>query len=179
MAKLIKNDALVANTWKVLTLAANETAAEVKLPHGNVLVPLAVWRERKWDLIQRQWHGVEGGQLLGVWLAPQEDPAALAGELDDLDVVGVHFPLAGDGRGYSIATLLRTRYGFTGELRAIGNVGRDYLHYLRRVGFDAFEVGDAENALASLDDFSAAYQAAVDQPLPLFRRPALAYAAAA
>ena len=175
MAKLIKNDALVANDWKVLTLAAGETPADVKQPWGNLLVPLAVWQARKWDLVQRQW---EQGHLLGVWLAPQEDPAALADDLADLSAIGVHFPLAGDGRGYSTATLLRTRYNFAGELRAIGNVGRDYLHYLRRVGFDAFEVGDAENALASLDAFSAAYQGAADNPLPLFRRPSLAYAAA-
>lgn len=176
MAKIIKNNAVVANDWTIITLAAGEAPEAVKLPHGNVLVPLSVWRLRKWDLIDRAW---EHNNKLGVWLSPQEDPADLATELEDLDTIGVHFPLAGDGRGYSIATLLRTRYGFTGELRAIGNIGRDYLHFLRRVGFDSFEVADAENALSSLDDFSASYQSAVDQPLPLFRRPAPALAAAA
>lgn len=174
MAKLIKNDAIVANEWTVLTLADGETPQDVKLPYGNVLVPLAVWQARKWDLVQRQW---DQGHLLGVWLAPQDDPAVLAEDLQDFSAIGVHFPLAGDGRGYSIATLLRTRYGYTGELRAIGNIGRDYLHYLRRVGFDAFEVADAETAIASLDTFSTSYQAATDNPLPLFRRPTLAFAA--
>lgn len=164
MAKIIKHrDAanhIVANDWKVLVLAADETPEAAKLPHGNVLVPLAVWQARKHDLIQRQWHSVEGGQQLGVWLGPKDDPAEIAADIADLDAIGVHFPVAGDGRGYSIAALLRTRYGFTGELRAIGAVERDYLHFLRRVGFDAFAVQDAENAVASLDDFSVAYQPA-------------------
>ena len=161
MAKLIKNGALVANEWKTLTLAAGEAPEAAKLPYGNVLLPLAVWQARKWDLVQRQWNGMDGDLRLGVWLAPTDDPAALAADLADLDVVGVHFPSAGDGRGYSIATLLRARYGYRGELRAIGAVERDYLHFLSRVGFDAFEVDDAENAIAGLGAFSASYQPAL------------------
>lgn len=170
MAKLIKNrdavNEIVANDWKVLVLAAGESAEAVKIPYGNVLVPLAVWQARKWDLVQRQWNQ---GHLLGVWLGPQDDPAALADDIDDFSAIGVRFPTVGDGRGYSIATLLRTRYGYTGELRAIGAVGRDYLNFLRRVGFDAFEVSDPESAVASLDDFSAAYQpaATADRVAPL------------
>jgi len=85
----------------------------------------------------------------------------------------VHFPLASDGRGYSVAALLRNRFGYRGELRAFGAIGRDHLHYLQRVGFDAFVVSQPEKAIASLDDFSEAYQGAFTQPLPLFRRQAL------
>ncbi len=69
--------------------------------------------------------------------------------------------------------LLRTRLGYAGELRAIGDVGRDQLYYLARVGFDAFRLPDArdpEAALASLDAFTVRYQGSVDDPLPLFRR---------
>ncbi|GAB1393199.1 DUF934 domain-containing protein [Rhodocyclaceae bacterium] len=167
MANLIKNGDIVANEWITLTLDAGLSPEDVKLPYGNVLLPLAVWRVRKWDLIQRQWHSLEGGGKLGVWLSPDEDPAVLAADLDDLDVVAVRFPAVGDGRGYSIASLLRTRYGFKRELRAIGAVERDYLHFLQRVGFNALEVGNPEEALASLDDFSIAYQPAADQSLPL------------
>jgi uncharacterized protein (DUF934 family) len=168
MAKLIKNHAVVEDDWKLLTLAANETPADVKLPYGPLIVPLAVWQARKTDLIRREW---EQGHELGVWLAPGDDPAAIAADIADFSVVAVHFPSVREGRGYSIATLLRTRYGYAKELRAFGEVGRDQLHYLHRVGFDAFVPKQApELALAGLDDFSEAYQAAANQPIPLFRR---------
>lgn len=158
MAKLIKNGGIVANEWKILPLAAGDDPAATRVPPGNVLVPLAVWQARKWDLVQRQW---EHGNLLGVWLGPQDNPADIVADLDDLDVIGVHFPVTGDGRGYSIATLLRSRYGYRRELRAIGAVERDQLHFLHRAGFDAFEVADAEQAIAGLDAFSRFYQPAV------------------
>lgn len=90
-----------------------------------------------------------------------------------LDLIAVHFPKFADGRGYSTASLLRLRYGYTGELRAFGDVGRDQLFYLARVGFDSFLISegrDAAAALCSFDDFSEVYQSATDQSLPLFRR---------
>ena len=71
------------------------------------------------------------------------------------------------------ARLLRDRYGYTGEVRAIGDVLRDQLFFMQRCGFDAFVIREdrsAEDALQSLKDFSETYQAATDQPQPLFRR---------
>ena len=91
-------------------------------------------------------------------------------------MIAVHFPKAADGRGYTTARLLRERYGFTGELRAFGDIGRDQLFYLNRVGFDSFAIGEepgvgnVADALSAFDDFPEAYQAASDQPEPLFRR---------
>lgn len=168
MAKIIKHREIVEDAWTVLRLAANETPDSVRLPAGPTLVPLSVWRVRKEDLIRREW---EQGAPYGVWLAPTDDAAELAADLDDLPVVAVDFPKFTDGRGYSIATLLRTRYGYRHELRAIGDVGRDQLHYLYRSGFDAWATKqEPEAALAGLDDFSEAYQSAANQPLPLFRR---------
>ena len=76
--------------------------------------------------------------------------------------VEVHFPKFGDGRGYSVGRLLRERYGYRGELRAVGQVGRDHLYDLEQCGFDAFELKDGEDAqeaLAAFEDFSEAYQA--------------------
>jgi uncharacterized protein (DUF934 family) len=108
-----------------------------------------------------------------VWLAPADDPAALAPWIDRLRVVAVDFPKFTDGRGYSIAFLLRTRLGYRGELRAIGDVLPDQLAYMKRVGFDAFALRadrKAGHALAALAAFSEAYQGSVDQPLPAFRR---------
>ena len=94
-------------------------------------------------------------------LEPTDDPAAFADRLGDVARVEVNFPKFGDGRGYSIARLLRSRYGYRGELRAVGQVGRDLLWYMEKCGFDAFELKegeDAHEALAAFDDFSALYQ---------------------
>jgi uncharacterized protein (DUF934 family) len=106
-------------------------------------------------------------------LEPTDDPALLAGALGGARVIAVHFPKFGDGRGFSIGRLLRERYGFKGELRAVGEVGRDHLYMLAQCGFDAFELRegeDAQEALAAFGDYSENYQATVARPQPLFRR---------
>lgn len=106
-------------------------------------------------------------------LEPGDDPAAVAHRLGAVARVEVNFPSFTDGRGYSIARLLRERHGYRGELRAVGDVQRDQLFYLARCGFDAFLLRDGEDAqaaLGALRDFSEAYQASVERPLPLFRR---------
>ena len=94
-------------------------------------------------------------------LEPTDDPAAFAGWLGGAARVEVNFPKFGDGRGYSIARLLRERHGYRGELRAVGQVGRDLLWYMEKCGFDAFELKEGEDpheALAAFDDFSVSYQ---------------------
>ena len=94
-----------------------------------------------------------------VRLEPSDDPAAVA--LEGVARVEVNFPKFGDGRGYSIARLLRVRRGYRGELRAVGHITRDLLFFLESVGFDAFELREGEDprqALASFEDFSHQYQ---------------------
>jgi uncharacterized protein (DUF934 family) len=94
-------------------------------------------------------------------LEPADDPAKLEADLFEASRVEVHFPKFGDGRGYSIARLLRTRYHYRGELRAVGHITRDLLFFLESCGFDAFELREGENpheALAGFEDFSASYQ---------------------
>ena len=106
-------------------------------------------------------------------LEPADEPAAVAGRLAAAARVEVNFPKFGDGRGYSIARLLRERYGYAGELRAVGEVGRDHLFAMAACGFDAFLLRDGEDAaeaLAAFGDFSESYQATVPEPRPLFRR---------
>jgi uncharacterized protein (DUF934 family) len=78
-----------------------------------------------------------------------------------------------DGRHFSSARLLRERYAYTGEIRAIGDVARDQLFFMQRCGFDAYAIRADRcpvDALQSLTDFSVTYQAAYDQSLPLYRR---------
>ena len=106
-------------------------------------------------------------------LEPADDPAAVAGRLAGAARVEVNFPKFGYGRGFSIARLLRSRYGYRGELRAVGEVTRDHLYYMEKCGFNAFELRageDAAEALAAFDDFSESYQAKAARPVPLFRR---------
>lgn len=98
--------------------------------------------------------------------------------LAKLSLVAIEFPKHVDGRGYSLARLLRERHGFTGEVRAVGNVLRDNLLFMHRCGFDAFELDpkygpggiDPALALAAFDDFDVFYQAASDVRLPLWKR---------
>jgi len=106
-------------------------------------------------------------------LGPADDPGSVAARLAGAARVEVEFPKFSDGRGFSIARLLRERYGYRGELRAVGQITRDHLHDMEQVGFDAFELRegeDAEAALAAFGDFSENYQATAAQPVPLFRR---------
>ena len=108
-----------------------------------------------------------------VRLEPTDDPAAVADRLAHVARVEVHFPKFGDGRGFSIGRLLRERYGYKGELRAVGHITRDHLFFMESVGFDAFELREGEDpheALAGFNDFSESYQASPARPQPLFRR---------
>jgi uncharacterized protein (DUF934 family) len=110
---------------------------------------------------------------LGLRLDPEDDLSQAVTVLPKLELVAISFPKFGDGRGYSKARLLRERYGYKGELRAVGEVLGDQLFYMHRCGFDAFELVDGKDvgaALHCLNDFSVTYQAATDDPRPLYRR---------
>ncbi|RFC36771.1 MAG: Uncharacterized conserved protein, DUF934 family [Candidatus Nitrotoga sp. SPKER] len=162
---IIKNKAVVSDDWTVLRLSENETPESVTVPAAKVIVPLKVWQAQRAKLQNRT--------ELGVWLASNERPEELKGEVEKFDVIAVDFPKFADGRGYSIAYNLRARLGYVGELRAIGDVLRDQMFYMQRVGFDAFAPRPDKNihdALKGLTDFSETYQTSLDQKLPLFRR---------
>ena len=163
--RMIKNKTVVGDDWTVLRLQAGDTADNVKIGAGKIIVPLKVW--------QAQQAALRGRAGLGVWLACDETLDELGNDLDRFTVIAVDFPIFADGRGYSLAYNLRVRLGYRGELRAIGDVLRDQLFYLHRVGFDAFTPRpdrDIHAALKGLSDFSERYQPSWDEPLPLSRR---------
>jgi uncharacterized protein (DUF934 family) len=165
MAVIIRNMSVISDPWRRLELGADGSLPPLPAS-GDIIVPLAMWQSRRQELIGRP------GRL-GVWLDSNEDPAAIAEDLRLFGVIAVRFPKSGDGRGYSIATLLRERYGWRGELRAFGDIWRDHLFFLASCGFDAFALREDEDpgeALAALGDFSETYQGSARQPLPLFRR---------
>ena len=163
--RVIRNGRVEPDLWRVLEAAE----AGAPFPAGPIAVPLATWREHRAALAARR-------DPVAVWLAPDDDPLALAADAGALPMIAVHFPKFADGRGYSIGVLVRTRLGFAGELRAFGDIGRDHLRNLRRCGFNAFRLGegrDPEAALSALADDRVHYQGAADGSTPLFRRRAL------
>ena len=165
MPNLIKDKVVIDDNWTLLRLAEGETTDTVSVPAGKIIVPLTVWQAQRSALQTRP--------ELGVWLASDERPEALKDDLAAFQVIAVDFPKFADGRGYSIAYNLRARLGYGGELRAIGDVLRDQLFYMQRVGFNAFAVRadkDIHDALKGLTDFSEKYQTSWDEKNPLFRR---------
>ena len=159
---IILDKAIAADSWI-------HVAEDAPLPaSGNLIVPLAFWQKEHAALANRV------GKT-GVWLKGSDDPTRIAEvrELVKLPLIAMDFPQFVDGRGYSVGRLLRERYAFTGQLRAFGDVFRDQIPYLLRCGFNAFvlKTGKSlEDALHAFDDFSDAYQNAVDQPSPFYRR---------
>ncbi|PPC85362.1 MAG: hypothetical protein CTY37_08395 [Methylotenera sp.] len=150
----------------------DEQIAETVIPAtGKVIVPLSVFIARKESLIDR----ITNGEI-GVWFDTHEVLADLVNnqaDLNALPIIAVHVERFADGRIFSLGTLLRTRYGFKNELRAIGDVLRDQLFFLKRSGFSSFLLRadrSAVEALASLNDFTDPYQGAVDEPRPVFTR---------
>jgi uncharacterized protein (DUF934 family) len=169
MALIIKDSNVVTDPWLRLELGTDGGLPAIPQA-GDIIVPLLLWQRQRAQLAGRP------GRL-GIWLDSHEEPAAIAEDLKLFGVVAVNFPKFTDGRGYSTAHLLRERYGWKGELRAVGDVFRDQLFHLASCGFNAFALRqgeDLQDALAAFRDFSDTYQATVEQPVPLFRRRQLA-----
>jgi uncharacterized protein (DUF934 family) len=165
MPNIIKDKQVIADEWQLVALSEGDNPEQISVPAGKVIVPLTVW--------QAQYATLKARKDVGVLLASNERPELLKDDVATLPVIAVNFPKFADGRGYSIAYNLRARLGFTGELRAIGDVLRDQLFYMQRVGFNAFAVRadrDIHDALKGLTDFSEPYQTSWDQKSPLFRR---------
>jgi uncharacterized protein (DUF934 family) len=147
MAQLIRNRARCANDWVIAGSEGSEAAHHQLLPLKDYLAEAAAGK---------------AGAGRAVLLKPEDlDLAPLAAHLAQLPVIAVHFGSSGEGRGYTQARLLRERYGYKGELRAVGAIRVDQIFLLARCGFDAFDLAegeDAATAIAQLDRFSVAYQ---------------------
>ena len=156
---LVKNGEEIANDWVFVA------DGDVLPDHNKVTVSLARF------LAQKEAQGNEPGPE-GVRLAPEDDPAALEPFLAELSLIEVAFPKYTDGRGYSQAQLLRRRFGYAGELRAVGHVLRDQIFYMHRSGIDAYETRRAglSEVLEALSEFTEAYQPAVSGPAAIFRK---------
>jgi len=160
MPTLIKDGRIVENDWTLVAEVADGPIATL------TIVPLAYALSHGDALFG-------AGRQIGVWLDGDAEPNELVGLLDRIALIAIRFSTVNDGRGLSIAVLLRTRLGFKGELRAIGEVHEDVLHYMRRCGIDSYELPDGHDpsiALAALKPYSEYYQGSVVDPRPAFRR---------
>ena len=113
------------------------------------------------------------GVNAGVRLLPNESPLELEGALSSLPRIVLEMPAFTDGRSFSQARILRTEMGYTGEIRVMGDFLRDQMFFLSRLGADTFEFAegtDLEDRLTAFREFSVTYQAACDEPQPLYRR---------
>lgn len=153
-------------------VVTEEQIANTLIPaSGKIIVPLSVFIERNNELASR----IAKGEV-GIWLATHELLEYLIQQLPDLNtlpIIAVFVERFADGRIFSLGTLLRTRYGYKNELRAFGDVLRDQLFFLKRSGFTSFVIRQdrsAQDAIASLNDFSKPYQGAVDNTQPVFKR---------
>lgn len=157
--RVIRDQAITEDSWQLLPEGSDIPA------EGDIIVGVKTWNERAEELLARK------GKT-GVVLRSHEAPDEIQ-RREALPLIAIDFPKFSDGRGYSSARLLRDRLGYKGELRAVGDVLRDQLFYMLRCGIDSFVLKagkDEQGALEAFREFSVTYQAAVDDPRPLFKR---------
>ncbi len=153
----------------IATPAKGEQAEELTLadlPDQKTSVPLAFWKENKAALLARE-HEV------AVQLGAADFAEDIVADLSDIQTIVLPFEAVVDGRSYTHAYLLRTRYGFEGEIRAVGDVHFDQLTFLARCGFDAFELPEGESledACQAFEIFSEVYQPSADGGNLVFAR---------
>ncbi len=166
MPAIIKDGAILPrDRWTILREATGPDVLRA-VPGRSFIVPLAFWRDFRAEL-------EEYSGATGIWLDSHQTPEPIAEDLARFPVIALNFPVFADGRSYSNARELREHYRYAGEIRAIGDVLRDQLHYMSRCGFDAFALRrdqDPAACLRAFADFSTGYQSSVSEPLPLFRR---------
>jgi len=157
--QIIKNRSIVEDNWQLL-------GADDPLQNGDIIVPFSRWQAEREQLLSHQ------GKL-GVQISGGEDLKALAKDLQHFQLIALSFERFADGRCYSYARLLRERFSYTGELRAIGDVLHDQLAYMERCGIDSFVMRDDQNLAAALHAFgvfSDHYQTAADLAQPIQRQ---------
>ena len=152
---LVKNGAVIDDPW----LRIDDDAL---LPlEGPIILSVNRWREEQAELARRD-------TPLGLWLSSDDSLEKVGDALEVVDLIELAFPAFTDGRPYSTARLLRERYGFGGELRAVGQILRDQAQFMLRCGFDSFELAqdaNVEDWLAGLSEIAVHYQSATDRRL--------------
>ena len=128
--QIIKDKQIVENTYRYL-------ADDENLSNGNITVSLARWQQEKAQLLSHD------GQV-GLRLTIEDDVALIADDLNKIALLELNFPAFTDGRLFSRAKLLRIRFGYQGEIRAVGNFMLDQVFYLSKIGVNAFHLNNEE-----------------------------------
>ncbi len=144
---IIKDKQIIEDTW--IHIADSE-----KLTQGNFTISISRWEQEKNQLKNLT-------ESIGIRLCPADKVEGIANDLKYISLVAINFPVFTDGRSFSQARLLRSRYNYKGEIRAIGNFMPDQVFYLSRVGVNAFQLEDTkqlQTALSTMNDFTVEYQ---------------------
>ncbi len=156
--QVIKNRQIVDDAWQMI--GVNDL-----LPESHFIIPFMRWKKERDMFIDKRTN-------LGVCVNGGDNLEDLIEDLGLFSIIALEFPKYTDGRCFSYARLLRERYHYQGELRAVGNVLRDQLAFLERCGIDSIVLDvseDLSEALRSFDDISVKYQSAADAMEPLYR----------
>lgn len=151
MTRLIKDGAYAEDIYA-------RVADDAPLPDGAVIVSLPRFQKEREALLARN-------TPIGIRLQASENPEILGADVNHFSLIVLEFPKFRDGRAFSWARMLRTRLGFTGEIRAVGDFLYDQVNYQRRVGFDAWEVPDhftIEMFKRALTEMTNVYQPSTD-----------------
>ena len=149
--KIIKDKKIVDDNWSHL-------ADDEAISQGDITVSLSRWKDEKSSLRDH------AGKI-GIRLAPADHLEDIADDLANFQHIGLEFPAFTDGRSFSHARLLRSRYQYEDEIRAMGHYMADQVFYLARVGVNAFQLentAELEVALSTINDFSVQYQASTN-----------------
>jgi uncharacterized protein (DUF934 family) len=160
MPRLIK---LSGETFAWADDAFTVVADEEPIPDGDVIVSVKRFMAEGEALL--------GSRRVGVRIEPEEAVEDLVYDLPRLDLVALAFPKFLDGRAFTSARLLRERYGFKGEIRAVGEVLREQAFHMVRCGFDAFvptDGSDPEAYAAAIARYRHVYQRAADAREPIY-----------
>lgn len=154
--EIIRNRRVSENQWRAVPEGALEDELLAHRPE-SIIVALSDWQRHGRTLATRG--------PVGVRLAPEDDIESIVADLDTIALIALEFGGFTEGRPYSMARKLRERFGYRGEIRAVGDVSRDRLAFMERCGINAFELRDdcnAHEALRAFGEISQVYQRAAD-----------------
>jgi uncharacterized protein (DUF934 family) len=160
--QVIKDKAVIDDDWSLIRDIEDSSS----IPEGDVILPLTFWQANRDQLLKTK-------KIHAIWIDGSIETESLLDDIEFFSLIALDFPTFKDGRSYSHARLLRERYNFQGELRAVGDILQDQLFFMERCGINSFQVRDDKNieqALNGLKIFSDGYQAAADDATPISKK---------